>query len=163
MSPKLTSCFVSGKFWQSQAKILQSQAKLLPRVRFKLTLGKQTSISRFGQRLRKPSKKMIAVIQPLADFNKRFAVVKVQGGMGYPHVEKTDNAPRKNTFPSSSSWLSVGVGVLFTSSFHTHSQRGCVWKGEEKKHLTPALGQEWREGNVFFLGALSVFSIRWYL
>ena len=61
----------------------------------------------------------------------------------YPHVEKTDNAPRKNTFPSSHSWHSAGVGVLFSSSFHTHSQRGCVWKEEEKKHLTPALGQEW--------------------
>ena len=79
----------------------------------------------------------------------------------YPHVEKTDNAPRKNTFPSSHSWHSAGVGVLFSSSFHTHSQRGRVWKEEEKKHLTPALGQEWGEGNVFFLGALSVFSIRW--
>ena len=68
----------------------------------------------------------------------------------------------KNTLPSSSSWHSAGVGVFFSSSFHTHSQRGRVWKEEEKKHLTPALGQEWGEGNVFFLGALSVFSIRWY-
>ena len=81
----------------------------------------------------------------------------------YPHVEKTDNAPRKNTFTSSSSWHSAGVGLIFSSSFHTHPQRGCVWKGKEKQHLTPALGQEWEEGNVFFLGALSVFPIRWYL
>ena len=30
-------------------------------------------------------------------------------------------------------------------------------------YLTPTLGQEWEEGNVsFFLGALSVFSIRCY-
>ena len=71
--------------------------------------------------------------------------------------------PEKNTFPSSLSWHSEGVGLLFSSSFHTHSQRGRVWKEEEKNLLTPALGQEWGEGNVFFLGALSVFSIRWYL
>ena len=37
---------------------------------------------------------------------------------------------------------------------HTHSQRGCVWKEEEKKHLTPALGKEWEEGNVFFSGSI---------
>ena len=39
---------------------------------------------------------------------------------------------------------------------------GRVWKEEEKNHLTPALGQEWKQGNVFFPFALSVFSIRWY-
>jgi len=40
--------------------------------------------------------------------------------------------PEKNKFPSSPSWHSAGVGVLFSSPFHTHSQRGRIWKGEEK-------------------------------
>jgi len=38
-----------------------------------------------------------------------------------------------------------------------HSQRRRVWKEQEKKHLTPAMVQEWEEGNIFFPDAFSVF------
>ena len=76
----------------------------------------------------------------------------------YHVMEKTDNAPRKNTFPSPHSWPSAGVRCFFSSSFHTRPLWECVWKEEEKSTPTPALCQEWEEGNVFFLGALSVFS-----
>ena len=76
----------------------------------------------------------------------------------YHLMEKTDNAPRKNTFPSPHSWPSAGVRCFFSSSFHTRPLWECVWKEEEKSTPTPALCQEWEEGNVFFLGALSVFS-----
>ena len=78
-------------------------------------------------------------------------------------MEKTDNAPRKNTFPSLHSWPSAGVRCFFSSPFHIRPLWECVWKEEEKNTPTPALCQEWEEGNVFFLGALSFFSTWGYV
>jgi len=75
---------------------------------------------------------------------------------------KNGQCAQKKKIPSSHSWHSPWVGLLFSSSLHIHSQRRLVWKEEEKKHLNPALRQEWEEGNVFFPDAFSVFYIRWY-
>ena len=74
-------------------------------------------------------------------------------------MEKTVNAPRQINFPLPTPGIrSAGEGVLFSLSFHMHFQRGRVWKEDEKKHLTAALGQELEEGNECFLGSLSAFS-----
>ena len=66
--------------------------------------------------------------------------------------------PEKIHFLSSHSWPSAKVRCFFSSPFHTHPLWECVWKEEEKSNPTPSLCQEREEGNVFFLGALSVFS-----
>ena len=56
-----------------------------------------------------------------------------------------------------------GEGGCLFLLLSIHTLREHVYgKTKKKKHLTPALGPEWEEGNVFFLGALSIFSIRLY-
>jgi len=94
----------------------------------------------------------------LLRFHKGFPA-KANSGKFKKFFKKTDNAPRKKfLLPTPGT---VQVGMLLSASLHIHSQRRRVWKEEEKKHLTPALGQEWEEGNVFFPDAFSVFCIRW--